>query len=348
MTPKQDFLAQLERAKHWVEPEDSGEYDPARRVVHMSMRANGTTYEGRLERIERVRAGDSIRLVREKNNPHDEHCINIRNARGETLGLISPMWSRLIAPMVDWGLATLSQGRVSHVVPKSQRGRNAKAAKLQVDFDIHFVQYAGEQCTVCFLGGDQTNVWAQKLEVVRLNMPASAAALLFEIYNRIQEEYDDGNNDVSYIGLSNLAAEVTEARHRMRASRKPGVSYTKPAYSDNDSFREIVQREIRRDPKRYAAVDQHLPVTQPSLWDGHILANEFRELLMCCSDDVQTFYWCNQTRVGPEEYGDSFSHWYDIAELFEGDLPVNLNDEEVVSILGTGRFTAFADLSYGC
>jgi hypothetical protein len=40
---------------------------------------------------------------------------------------------------------------------------------------------------------------------------------------------------------------------------------------------------------------------------------------------------------------------YNVAELFApGELPFDLNDPDTVSVFGTGKFEALADLSYGC
>ena len=64
---------------------------------------------------------------------------------------------------------------------------------------------------------------------------------------------------------------------------------------------------------------------------------------------AKTYYWIDQTRVDAKEYeatGSWHSDWCEVLELFVGnELPINLNDSEVVSIFNTGKMVAIANLS---
>ena len=49
--------------------QSEGLYDPASGQVLLRFEARGTRYDGRTEQIERVKPGDKIQVVREKENP---------------------------------------------------------------------------------------------------------------------------------------------------------------------------------------------------------------------------------------------------------------------------------------
>ena len=62
----------------------------------------GTQYEGRAERIENVKVGDMVHLVREPNNEYDSNAIHVFNEEG-SLGYIPAGIAEGLAPMMDEG-----------------------------------------------------------------------------------------------------------------------------------------------------------------------------------------------------------------------------------------------------
>ena len=63
----------------------------------------GVTFEGRQELIPQIRAGQSLRLVREPANPHDPHAIAVCTEDGRQLGYLSARLAGRLAPSVDAG-----------------------------------------------------------------------------------------------------------------------------------------------------------------------------------------------------------------------------------------------------
>lgn len=272
--------------------------------------------------------------------------------------------ANLLAPLLDSDEAELHNIQASHVEPLSKRSSKAKKALLYVAFTVKLkkTDYSDSGCTLCLLGGEQGSeflrrlqaltgspmhsIWVQKLRVLHCKMDAGDAMLIFELYNRYHREYDEENNETGYFGLDNLEEEVACAREEMRRGKIPGLNYAGPANSDT-SLMEYVQRLLQREPERYGAVKGY--------FEG--ITEEYSLLEAIFEKDSlgeEEYFWLDQTPVTRDRFREveaqgCFNHWYDVAELFPaGALPVDLEDEDTISIFGTGKFLAFADLSYGC
>ena len=89
----------------------------------------GTQYEGRSGRIENVKVGDRLKLVREPGNEYDENAIDIRNEIG-SLGHVPIEITRDLASLLDLGIPCAAI--VTEVIPRSARGAKARKAILKV------------------------------------------------------------------------------------------------------------------------------------------------------------------------------------------------------------------------
>ena len=193
-------------------------------------------------------------------------------------------------------------------------------------------------CVVAFLGGDQTRTWIQELNVKYCSIPLEEAKLLFELYNRINDEYNPEYNDTSYLGLDNLEEEVVIARNKRRSECLPGLDYSKLEYHDHEEeFMQILDTERYQVIKKYVNKDDAY-FNLKDIIDQYVVKQE-------------NYYWLDQTHVSQDVYMENYdcNHWYEICELYEGnELPFDVSEEDVVSIFGFNKFVAFADLSYGC
>lgn len=275
----------------------------------------------------------------------------ITSSRGSEVGNVPGHVSSYVFPLIQNDDVESISIHAGEVIPRSMRGKGAKKAICNVEFEIRIkaIERSKTKAIVCLLGGDQINLWVQKLEVKYLDIPANDVKLMFEIYNRQLGEYDPEKNDVGYAGLDNLTDEITAARNKMRAEKIAGLDYSQ--FSSNgdagyylDSLKQIVKKET----SRYGHLLKYF--TSDQLMNGYV---PFKEAFDNHVLDEEMYYWVEQTRVNEEEYnaaaGDWQHHYYEILEAFEGtSLPVDLKDPDVVSIFGTGKFIAFADLSYGC
>ncbi len=95
----------------------------------------GTQYEGRNDRIEKVKIGDIVELIREPNNTYDYNSIDVRNKEG-SLGHISSFLAQKIAPLIDQGCNTVAE--VVSVTPLSLRSKKCKNALLSVKITIDY------------------------------------------------------------------------------------------------------------------------------------------------------------------------------------------------------------------
>ncbi len=98
----------------------------------------GTQYEGRSARIEGVKVGDKLILIREPSNIYDKNAIDVQNVTGSLGHLPSHIANRL-SPAIDMGLITCT-ATVSEVLPLSKRGARAKKAILKVRLNYDLVE----------------------------------------------------------------------------------------------------------------------------------------------------------------------------------------------------------------
>lgn len=334
-------------------------FDPGRHAATLTVEVAGTQYDGRSQRLEKLARGNKVNLTREPSNPYDSNAIAVVASDGGSLGNLPSQVSEFLAPLLDGGFASIRDVRISYLLPLSQRGSRAKKAILYVTFNIELdiPAYPSDSCVVCFLGGDQVRCWAQRLEVLRCRMTQEEAMLIFEIYNRMHDEYNPTQNDTFYCGLENLADEVSAAREKMRQEMKPGLDYDstdfdeiedQDAYDGEGSlFYRFAMSRIKAEPERYGRIEKYIhSISEPEEDDW-----AFQDIFRSDAFEKEVFYWTDYARVSEKEFDDysgGYNHWYDIAELFGAEFPIDLSDPEVVTIFGTGKFLAFADLSYGC
>lgn len=103
--------------------------------VLMRFEAKGTRYDGRTEQIEKVRLGDVIQVVREKENPYNANNFTLLTQKGHNVGNMPAQLCNVMAPLYDSGELTFTRARVSFVEPISQRSRHAKQAVLFVELN---------------------------------------------------------------------------------------------------------------------------------------------------------------------------------------------------------------------
>lgn len=198
---------------------------------------------------------------------------------------------------------------------------------------------------ICLLEGDQTRCWVQKLWVIYSTVPLEDAKLIFEIYNAARGEYAmaaEDDMDTSYAGLYGLEDEILAARRKLKENTAVDKQFL--TRSDGEvSFAQV----IASNPGRYASVRKY--------FDGQDEADEGMQMFdfsALPAIEKKSCYWIDLCRVTKDEfrrYASELHHVYTVAELFDpDDLPFDLNDPATVSIFGTNRFEAFADLSYGC
>ena len=113
-----------------------GLYDPRTGAICMRFEARGTRYEGRTESIERVKPGDPIQVVRQKDNPHNANNFTLLTGKGNNVGNMPAELCNAMAPLVDAGMLVLGTAKVSYVEPLSQRSRYAKQAVLFVELKM--------------------------------------------------------------------------------------------------------------------------------------------------------------------------------------------------------------------
>ena len=135
-----------------------------------------THCDHRPDRIEKLRVGDRVFLVREPENPQNPRNISVRNRSGESLGNLSAERCSVAAPLMDSGYMTVTSASVVEVVPASQSG---KVPVLKLETRARFENLI--QCTLCKVSGNHMDTWTQELSVSRCTMPLIHAKAFFEL-----------------------------------------------------------------------------------------------------------------------------------------------------------------------
>lgn len=98
------------------------------------LRLVGTQYEGRTERIENVKVGDPVYLIREPDSSYDRYAIDVRNDEG-SLGHLDADTAKLLAGLIDEEMIECAAW-VKEVIPLSQRGKQAKTAIITIGLEL--------------------------------------------------------------------------------------------------------------------------------------------------------------------------------------------------------------------
>ena len=113
--------------------QSDGLYDSSNGKVLIRFESKGTRYDGRTEQIERVKVGDPILVVREKDNQFNSNNFVLHTKQGKDVGNMPAELCNAIAPLFDIGVLIFEEASVSFVEPISKRSRHAKQAMLFIE-----------------------------------------------------------------------------------------------------------------------------------------------------------------------------------------------------------------------
>lgn len=124
----------------WFEPgmmeyldKSEGRYDASNGSYLLRFEVKGTRYDGRTERIEFVKTGEPVQIVRDPENRFNPNNFRILNGKGDDLGNMPAELCNVAAPLYDRGLLSVNESVISFADPLSKRGRHAKQGMLFVE-----------------------------------------------------------------------------------------------------------------------------------------------------------------------------------------------------------------------
>ncbi len=122
-------------------PEQSdGSWNESTGKLILRFESKGTRYDGRTEQIEKVKAGDVIRVVREPENAFNHNNFILFTEKGKDVGNMPAELCNAIAPLYDDGILVIEGASVSFVEPISKRNRHAKQAVLFVEMHAKIIE----------------------------------------------------------------------------------------------------------------------------------------------------------------------------------------------------------------
>ena len=119
--------------------QSEGIYDENTGEFLLRFESKGTRYEGRTERIERVCVGDSIRVVRDFDNPYNSNNFVLLTEKDHDVGYMPAELCNAVAPLYDTGKLEFLSAKVSFVEALSKRSRYAKQAILFVELKMKLI-----------------------------------------------------------------------------------------------------------------------------------------------------------------------------------------------------------------
>ena len=118
-------------------PEQSdGSWDESTGELVLRFESKGTRYDGRTEQIEKVKAGDMIRITRDPENAFNPHNFLLFTEKGKDVGNMPAELCNAVAPLYDAGNLAIESASASFVDPISKRSRHAKQAILFVEIHV--------------------------------------------------------------------------------------------------------------------------------------------------------------------------------------------------------------------
>lgn len=132
--------------RNWVKREEQyGQFVVSNELNNGSVTircvVTGTHHGERADRIEYITVGDSLILKREFDSQLTPDSIEVFNSSDESLGWIEVYMSDILAPLIDDEIVTIGNVTVASVIPKSQRGKRARAAEMFIDVAMN-IDYA--------------------------------------------------------------------------------------------------------------------------------------------------------------------------------------------------------------
>lgn len=110
-----------------------GIYNDDTKEIIISFEAKGTRYDGRTEQIEKVKLGDNIKILRDKENFFNSNNFILLTEKGQDVGNMPAELCNVIAPLYDESKLIIKCASVSYVEPISKRNRYANKAILFVE-----------------------------------------------------------------------------------------------------------------------------------------------------------------------------------------------------------------------
>ena len=98
-----------------------GVYDETAGILLLRFESMGTRYEGRTEQIESIKAGDAIRVVRDRENAFNPNNFVLLTETDKDVGYMPAALCNAIAPLFDNGNLVFEKASVSFVEPISVR-----------------------------------------------------------------------------------------------------------------------------------------------------------------------------------------------------------------------------------
>lgn len=112
-----------------------GVYDEASNMITIRSEAKGLRYDNRTHNLEKIAIGDSVQILRDRENLFNPNNFNIQN-KNDSLGCLSAELCNVLAPLYDTGYAEIVSTCVSYLERLKDRSRYAKQGVMFLEMKI--------------------------------------------------------------------------------------------------------------------------------------------------------------------------------------------------------------------
>ena len=105
-------------------------------MIFLRVESKGLRYDNQTQNLERVSAGDEVRIVRDNDNPFNSNNFAIKSNKNEALGNLPAELCNALAPLYDAGYATILAATISYIERLKDRSRYAKQGVMFVELNI--------------------------------------------------------------------------------------------------------------------------------------------------------------------------------------------------------------------
>ena len=112
------------------------DYDGESGTAVIQTEVKGLRYEGRTPRLDKLKIGDEVNIVRDPDNKFNSNNFLVTGPEGENLGTLSAQLCNALAPVYDSGTVRITGAEICYIERIRDRSRYAKQGVLFIKIEF--------------------------------------------------------------------------------------------------------------------------------------------------------------------------------------------------------------------